>query len=39
MSVNFRWEIAEFIGMDVKEEKNKTNKQTNKMLSIVWRHT
>lgn len=39
MSANFRWEIAEFIGMDVKEEKNKTNKQTNKMLSIISCHT
>lgn len=39
MSVNFRWEIAEFIGMNMKAEKNKTNKQTNKMLSIVWCHT
>lgn len=39
MSVNFRWEIAEFIGMDMKAEKNKTNKQANKMLSTVWCHT
>lgn len=39
MSANFRREIAEFIGMDVEEEKKKTNKQTNKTLSIVWHHT
>lgn len=34
MSVNFRWEIAEFIGMDMKEEKTKpTNKQIKCCLS------